>query len=223
MTDDDIVLLVRNPTPPLTMSAEPSSVARTACFLKKEPIRIYVPLFMRPWIMQACHSTASCHLVTMRSLRMLERFYWWISMNVFTRSWFRHCLKSQARKTPQMTVRWPIIFMPLPEGPGIAINVDYFGPLPVTPRGNTYISLITDRFSRRADVFTVTANAFMAEGTANILVNKFISVWGCPRTILSDNGLQFCYKLSQAEYQQLGVRKLATGSYHPNGNRALSG
>ena len=26
--------------------------------------------------------------------------------------------------------------MPLPEGPGVAISVDYFGPLPVTPRGN---------------------------------------------------------------------------------------
>ena len=153
---------------------------------------------------------------------MLERFYWWIGMNVCARWWLRHSLKCQARKTPLVTVRWPINSMLLQEGPGVAISVDYFGPRPVMPRGNTYISLITDRFSRRADVFTVTANAFMAEGTANILVNKFISVWGCPRTILSDNGLQFCYKLSQAEYQQLGVRKLATGSYHPNGNRALS-
>ena len=32
------------------------------------------------------------------------------------------------------------------------------------------------------------------------------------------NGLQFCSKLSQAVYQPLGVRKLATSSYHPNGN-----
>ena len=30
--------------------------------------------------------------------------------------------------------------------------MDYFGPLPVTPRGNTYILLYTDRFSRRADM-----------------------------------------------------------------------
>ena len=38
--------------PPLTMSAEPSSVGRAACLLNDEPIRIYVPLLMRPWIMQ---------------------------------------------------------------------------------------------------------------------------------------------------------------------------
>ena len=34
--------------------------------------------------------------------------------------------------------------MPLSEGPDIAISVDYFGSLPVTPRGNAYILLITD-------------------------------------------------------------------------------
>ena len=62
--------------------------------------------------------------------------------------------------------------MPLPEGPGVAISVDYFGPLPVTPRGNTYILLITDRFSRRADRFAVIAAEFTVEGTVTILVNK---------------------------------------------------
>ena len=36
-TDDDIVLLVRNSTPPLTTSAEPSSVGRAACLLTTDP------------------------------------------------------------------------------------------------------------------------------------------------------------------------------------------
>ena len=55
-----------------------------------------------------------------------------------------HCLKCQARKTPRLTVRWPIISMPLPEGSGIDISVDYFGPLPVTPRGNTWLWIRAD-------------------------------------------------------------------------------
>ena len=105
----------------------------------------------------------------------------------------------------------------LPEGPGGAVSVDY-GPLPVTPRGNTYILLFTDRFSRRADTLLVTAAEFTSEGAAKILVNQYIPLWGCPRTILSDNGLQFCSKLSQPVYQLLGVHKLATSSYHPNCN-----
>ena len=86
---------------------------------------------------------------------------------------------------------------------------------PVVPqiRGNTYILLFTDRFSRRADMYAVTAAEFTAEGTANILVNPYIPLWGCPHSILSDNGLQFCSKPSHAVYQLLGVRKIATSSY----------
>ena len=195
--NDDIVLLVRNPILPPTRSDKPNTVGRVACLLNDEPIRIYVPLLMRPWIKQACHSTASCRLGTARTLRMLERFYWWIGMNVCTRWWLRHCLKCQAWKTPRLTVRWPIISMPLPEGSGVAVSVYYFDPLPVTPRGNTYILLLfTDRFSRRAHMFPITATEFTAEATANTLVNQYIPLWGCPRTILSDNGLHFCSKLS---------------------------
>ena len=84
-TDDGIVLLIRSPTPPPTKSDKSNSMGRAACLLNDEPVRIYVPVFMRPWIMQACHSTASCHLGTTRTLRMLERFYWWIGLNVSTR------------------------------------------------------------------------------------------------------------------------------------------
>ena len=80
-------------------------------------------------------------------------------------------------------------------GPGIAVSVDYVGPLPVTPRDKTYIPLFTDRFSRRADMYAVTAAEFTTEGMANILINWYIPLWGCPRSTLSDNGLQFCSKL----------------------------
>ena len=118
---------------------------------------------------------------------MLERFFWWIGMNVCTRWWLRHCLKCQALKLARVTVRWPIITMPLPEGRGVAVNVDYFGSIPVTPGGKIYILLLTDRFSRWADMLPVTSTEFTAEGTANILVNQYIPLWGCPRTILLEN------------------------------------
>ena len=135
-TDEDIVHLVRNPTP-AHYSLQPAG--RAACLLGDEPIRFCAPLLMRPWIMQACHSTASCHLGTARTLRMLERFYWWIGMGICTRWWLRHFLKCQARKTPRLAVRWPVISTPLPPRPGIAGSVGYFGPLPVTPRDNTIV------------------------------------------------------------------------------------
>ena len=117
-TEDGVVLLVRQRTlPPPPDSQRP--VGRAACVLNDEPVRICVPLLMRPWAMQAYHSTAPCHLGTMRTQRMLEHFYWWIVVDICTRSWLHNCLKCQAWKTSRLTVRWPIISMPLPGGPGI--------------------------------------------------------------------------------------------------------
>ena len=105
--------------------------------------------------------------------------------------------------------------MPKPRKSSVVASV---GPLPVTPRGNTYILLFTVRFTRRADIYAATAAEFTAEGTANILINRYIPLWGCPRIILSDNGLQVCSMLSKVVDKLLGVRKITTSSYHPNGN-----
>ncbi|CAB1106763.1 unnamed protein product [Ectocarpus sp. CCAP 1310/34] len=105
-----------------------------------------------------------------------------------------------------------------PEGPGTVVGVDFFGPLPVTAKGNSYILLFTDRFSRRADMFAVTAAEFTARGTAHIFVNQYMTKWGCPTTLLSDNGLHFCSKLSMAIYEVMKIKKVTTSSYHPQTN-----
>ena len=115
-------------------------------------------------------------------------------------------------------MRWLILCLPLPFGPGVAVRVDYFGPLPVTPRGNSYILLFADRFGRRANMYAISGGGFTAEGTADILVNKYILISGCPASLLSRNGLHFCSKLSVTVCKLLGMRKIASSTYHPNSN-----
>ena len=110
------VLLVRQPTSqPPPDSQHP--VGRAACLWNHEPISIYVRLLVRPWVMEACSSTASCHFRATPTLPMLKRFYWWIGMCICTRWWLYHGLNCPARKTSRLTVRWPIISVPRPNGP----------------------------------------------------------------------------------------------------------
>ena len=163
--DHDTVLLVRDPVAAASRPDGPPARPRRPPF--NDSVRIYVPLLARPWIVHACHADASCHLGVTRTLKMLERFYWWVGMEACTKWWVRRCLKCQARTTSRQTVRWPILPIPLPNSPGVAVSVDYFGPLPITARGISYILLFTDRFSRRADMFAVTTAEFAAEGTAS--------------------------------------------------------
>ena len=114
--DDDTILLVRKP---ITTDSTPdghNSHRRRRPF--DDPVRIYMPLLARPWIMHACHAEASCHIGVTRTLKMLGRFYWWVGMEVCTKWWVRRCLKCQARK--------PTLSGSLPNSPGISVSVDYF-------------------------------------------------------------------------------------------------
>ena len=54
-------------------------------------------------------------------------------------------------------------------------------------------------------MYAVSAAEFLAEGTADILANKYTHLWGCPVSLLSDSGLQFCFRLSHAVYKLLGM------------------
>ena len=137
-------------------------------------------------------------------------------MKVGTEWWVRRCLK--CRKIFHQTIHWSKLSMPLPNSPGISVSVDYFGSLPITAPGNSYILLFMDCSSRRADMFAVPAAEFTAEGSANILVNRLDPLWGCPSTLLSDNGLQVCAQPATTVYKLLGVHKLTTSAYTPSGN-----
>ena len=107
----------------------------------------------------------------------------------------------------------------------MAVSVDYFGPLPVTPRGNTYISRFTDRFSRRADMFPATAAGFSAEGRYSQYPGEPIQfLMGVPaHHILSDNGLQFCSKLHELYMSRWACASLLQAPIIPTVTEALSG
>ena len=89
------------------------------------------------------------------------------------------------------------------------------------PSRSHHILRFTYRFSLRADTCAVAGAEFTATLKATILINRYIPLWGCPPSMLLDNGLQVCSKLSHAVYNLVGVQKITASSYHPNGNRGV--
>ena len=92
---DTVPLLARKPT-----RGNDRLTGRVASPLNDEPIRVFVPILLRPLVLQHCHASVSCHLGVTRTLRMPERFYFWIGMEQCVRWWFRRCFMCQARKSP---------------------------------------------------------------------------------------------------------------------------
>lgn len=72
------------------------------------------------------------------TLRMVQRFYWWICMESCTRWWTHRWFNGQSR-TSATPVRSPIISMPLPNVPEMAISHPPFRPdVPHGTRFNEY-------------------------------------------------------------------------------------
>ena len=109
---------------------------------------------------------------------MLAHLFWRIDMDISALWWIRRCLKCQERKTLRQIIRWSTLSLPLPNGPGITVSVDNFEPLSLTPRGNHYILLFTDRFSRRTDMYAVARAQVTAAGTADILIDQYKPLMG---------------------------------------------
>ena len=116
-TDNGIILLDRQPSPPLTPGTQ-RPVGRTACLLNDEPNRIYVCCCSRP--PGSCAGLAFHRFLSLGTARTLRNARTFLLVDRYEHLhpavWLRNCLKYRARKTSRQTVRWPIITMPLPEG-----------------------------------------------------------------------------------------------------------
>ena len=72
--------------------------------LGDEPVRVYVPLMLRPGVMGRTHKKA-VHLGEKVTLAILERYYYWVGMALIVKWWIRRCYACQARKKTRDTIR----------------------------------------------------------------------------------------------------------------------
>ena len=186
---DNRKLLVRRPTrEPVPRPNRKSG--RYEHLLGDEPMRVFVPLMLRPWAMDRTHKEA-VHLGEKVTLAMLERYYYRVGMASSVKWGIRRCYACQARKKTRDTVRWPSVYLPLPSGPGQMVAFDLLGPLPRTSQGNEHVLLVVDLFSRHAEGYALSADEKTTQGCAAKLVHYYIPRWGCPHTFLSDRGPEF--------------------------------
>ena len=189
-------------------------------YLKKDGTGEYqqfiVPRVLRKDIMFQMHdSVISGHLGCKKTKAKTQQRFYWYSMKEDIAIYIRKCDVCEAIKKPQQVPRAPLGSL-RSGAPGDFIATDYLGPFPVTDRGNRYILLLTDHFTKYVEILPVPD--MTAEVCASKIVNEFISRWGCPLTLHSDQGRSYESSVFREMCRMLEVKKSRTSARNPKGN-----
>ena len=104
-----------------------------------------------------------------------------------------------------------------PSSPMEFVAMDILGPLTTTDRGNRFLLVITDRYSKLTRAFPLSTT--MADVVAHVFFDGWVaSGYGIPSILLTDNGPQFCAKFFQTFCKILGVKQVFTSAYRPSTN-----
>jgi len=96
------------------------------------------------------------------------------------------------------------------------IAVNLVEPMPLTPRGNCWILVLTDHFTRWADALAIPDAC--APTVARVLDQNVFCYFGLPEQLHLDQGAQFQSQLLGDLCRLWGVNKSRTTPYHPQGN-----
>ena len=146
--------------------------------------------------------------------KIKERFYW-PGYETDIRSWLQQCEQCQRRNPPQPSPRAPLGGITANQ-PFEKVSWDIMGPLPASSKGNKYILVVTDLFSKWVEAFPMRSTE--SESLATILVNEIVCRYGVPQYLHSDQGANLTSKVIQNLCKKLGIQRTQSSAYHPQGN-----
>ena len=93
------------------------------------------------------------------------------------------------------------------------IAMDIQGPLPETPRGNKYILVISDYFSKWVEAYAMPDQT--TDTIAGIFVREWVSRYGCPTFLHTDQGANLESAVMKTVCELLGIVKTHTVARWP--------
>ena len=153
------------------------------------------------------------HFGASKTLQRLKLSYYWPQMKRQVKAFVSRCMFCLTYKPKYQVPSW----LKLPMGtPFEILAMDLCGPLPMTARKFEYVLVLVDHHTRWCEL--VPLRQTTAEVIAVALHTYWLSRYGVPRAILSDNGPPFTAALLQKLAELYGIKLLHSTPYHPRGN-----
>ena len=176
-------------------------------------LQLVVPRQAREEILQDIHGgVVAGHLGEKKTLsRLKERFYW-LGQSEEVKRWCQNCPSCARKKTVAPKNRAPLQTMKA-NYPIQRVAVDIVGPFPETDRGNLYVLVAADYFTRWVEAYAIPNQE--AATVASKLVDEMFCRFSIPEQLHSDQGRQFESSVMQEVGQILQIHKTRTTPYHP--------
>ncbi|KAL5966748.1 Transposon Ty3-G Gag-Pol polyprotein [Taenia solium] len=151
------------------------------------PKRLVVPGPLIQTVLQELHERLG-HVGEKKMVEASSKRYWWSSLTPDVLDFCRTCITCSSFKKPHSTAMAPL--QPMPTGfPGERVGNDIMGPLPLTKRGNRYILVMVDYFTKVAEAKAMKSQD--AEPVASAFFNRWICQHGVLESVHSDQGPNF--------------------------------
>ena len=151
--------------------------------------QLIVPHNLRKEFIHFCHTPVlSGHLGIDKTVNKNQQKAYWRTLRQDVQTFIHKCSVCVANQKPKKKAKAALMDYRVGH-PMDHLGLDFLGPLPVTSQGNTCILVIADYFTRWIEAYALPNQT--AEVTAQTLVNEFISTYGFPIEIHTDQGHNF--------------------------------
>uniref|UniRef100_A0A8C9VS90 Gypsy retrotransposon integrase-like protein 1 n=1 Tax=Scleropages formosus TaxID=113540 RepID=A0A8C9VS90_SCLFO len=175
--------------------------------------QLLVPRSLKEDVLQRVHGPAGIgHFGVAKTLHRLRQRFHWAGCRQDVELFVHCCDACTARKGPSDRSHAPL--QRLQSGaPMERVGVDVLGPFPRTDRGNRYVLVAMDYFTKWPEAYAVPDQS--AATTAERLVEEMFCRFGAPENLHSDQGRNFESQVMKEVCDRLGVRKTRTTPLHP--------
>ncbi|UYV69834.1 hypothetical protein LAZ67_7000922, partial [Cordylochernes scorpioides] len=174
--------------------------------------RPFVPENFRRQIFNSLHNLS--HPGIRATRKLITQKYFWPKMNQTINHWSKSCLECQKSKIHRHTITKHGIF-PLPSTRFEHVHLDLIGPLPHS-ENCTHILTAIDRYSKWPEAFPISDKT--AISVAKAFFRGWISRYGVPATITTDQGREFESHLFKDLTSLIGTNRIRTTAYNPAAN-----
>ena len=175
--------------------------------------RLVVPKDLKPIILKSLHgSPTSGHLGIGRTLAAAKPRFYWFRMKSDIESWVKQCNECCSRK-PNPGKKHAKLKQYLVRAPLERVAMDICGPFPRSRKGNKYILVIADYFTKFVEAYPL--GNMEASTVADFFVKEFVFRYGVPRQIHTDQGTNFNSALFKELCLLLRIQKTRTTGFHP--------